>query len=326
MTRGDSLAKRIMLPDFHQAVLDEIFRFANEKVNPERLRVADACVTPLAFLGIDVRWEFSEVKRSDVRDHSYLDAALFTFSKRNLQEVIDYRGPHGVRIVHNSVVDYAGMWIGPARSGDAANGAINYEGLTLDELPRTGSQSFRVRLDQLPPTTTDIYVALSSPSGRELSKYSNISVSVIDGNQPTHEVSMCLLKSKPVADGMIFCRISRAKPASGASTGQNSGWKVGAFRSPASGGAHDFRPVIANIRNIQAKLYDASQEWPHQISLLGKNHQDIRQDRRLLPLQELRKKEEQMKRQDSSGSISSLLNWKGSNGGKNDGRFSNHLD
>eukprot|EP00930_Biecheleria_cincta_P034438 TRINITY_DN23806_c0_g1_i1.p1 TRINITY_DN23806_c0_g1~~TRINITY_DN23806_c0_g1_i1.p1 ORF type:complete len:2525 (+),score=466.54 TRINITY_DN23806_c0_g1_i1:530-7576(+) len=326
MARGDTLAKRIMLPEFHQAVLDEIFRFTNEKVNPERLRVMESYVKPLSYLGIEVRWEFSEVKRNDNKDHSFLDAALLTFSKRNLQEVIDYRGPHGVRIVHNSVVDYAGMWVGPAGSGDAANGAVSYTGLTLDELPRTGLQSFRVRIDKLPPNTTDLYVALSSPSGRELSKYSNISVSVVDGDLPTHEVSMCLLKSKPSADGMIFCRISRAKCASCGSTSQNSSWKVGAFRSPASGGAHDFRPVIASIRGIQSRQYEACNEWPHKISLLGPNHRDLRANRRLLPLQELRKKEEKMKRQDSHGSLASLVNWSPSKARNADGMFGNHLD
>ena len=33
-----------------------------------------------------------------------------------------------VRIVHNGVVDYNGMWIGPVGTSDAADGAIKYGG------------------------------------------------------------------------------------------------------------------------------------------------------------------------------------------------------
>ena len=32
-----------------------------------------------------------------------------------LRELVDYRGPHGVRMVTNGVLDYRGVWMGKAR-------------------------------------------------------------------------------------------------------------------------------------------------------------------------------------------------------------------
>eukprot|EP00435_Cladocopium_sp_Y103_P056907 s446_g19.t1 len=189
-----------------------------------------------------------------------------------LSEIVDYRGPHGVRIVHNGVVDYNGMWIGPVGSSDAANGAIKYGGLLLDELPRTGKCLFEVHLDRLPPATTDVYVIVSSPSGRELSKYSNIVVAIVDAWK-SHKVSTCLLKSKPASQGVIFCRLSKS----------SHGWKMGAFRSPTSGGCHNFHPIIESLRHVQAQAYPEEFE----ISLGGTL---LRSERRLLPLQQLRVK------------------------------------
>ncbi|CAJ1374029.1 unnamed protein product [Effrenium voratum] len=288
--KGEQLEEKLK-GNLHEAILDEFFKFTNEKVKPERLRVMPAAAKPLGHLHLEVRWEFGEVKRTDSKDHSYLDGALITFSGRCLQEIVDYRGPHGVRIVHNGVVDYDGMWIGPVGKSDAANRAIKHEGLVLDELPRTGKTSFEVRLDQLPPSTTDIYVVVSSPSGRELSKYSNIAVAAVDAWK-SHQVCNCLLKSKPASQGVIFCRLSRSA----------SGWKMGALRTPTSGGCHDFAPALECLRKIQG----AGTSQAHQISI-GDN--GSRSERRLLPMKQLRSKGEKLQRQMSSGSISSLLTW-----------------
>eukprot|EP00931_Biecheleriopsis_adriatica_P121600 TRINITY_DN9665_c0_g4_i1.p1 TRINITY_DN9665_c0_g4~~TRINITY_DN9665_c0_g4_i1.p1 ORF type:complete len:2531 (+),score=586.30 TRINITY_DN9665_c0_g4_i1:24-7595(+) len=309
MARGEGMVRKIAKPQFRQALLDEMYRFTSEKVSSDRLRVQPAAAKPLNHLGIEVRWEFGEVKRMDVKDHSYLDGALLTFAKRNLQEVIDYRGPHGVRIVHNSVVDYSGIWIGPVGTGDAADGAVTYAGQELDELPRTGKCTFKVKLDELPPNTTDIFVFLCSPSGRELSKYNNIAVGFVDADEPGYEVSSCLLKTKPQAEGMVFCRLSRTKCGSCGSSNAHSNWKLGAFRTPCPGGVHDYRPVIDSIRAMQQKQYEMSLDWPHKISLMTDDPQRLRASRRLRTLEDMRNKSEELKRQDSTGSITSLLNW-----------------
>jgi len=308
MARGENLARRLSEPEFGQAVLDEIFRFTSEKVPAECLRVMEPIAKPFNNLGIEVRWEFSEVKRAD-RDHTYLDVTILTFDKRNLQEVIDYRGPHGVRIVHNCIVDYAGMWIGNVGTGDAADGAIEHAGVKLDELPRVGKCAFKVKLDQLPPSTTDLYILLSSPSGRELSKYSNISAQLVDADQPAHEVSMCLLKSKPASTGLMFCRISRAKCASCGSFSDHGSWKLGPLRIPHSITCHDLRDVINSIRHLQQEIFGKADVWPHKISAMSGEPTRLREERRLLPLTELRKKTQELQRQDSTGSISSLINW-----------------
>jgi len=308
LARGENLAQRLSQPEFSQAVLDEIFRFTNEKFPAECLRVMKPIAKPLNRLGVEVRWEFSEVKRADARDHSYLDVTVMTFNKQSLQEVIDYRGPHGVRIVHNCVVDYSGIWIGNVSTGDAADGAIEYAGIKLDELPRVGKCGFKVNLDQLPPSTTDLYVLLSSPSGKELSKYSNISAQLVDADQPTHEVCHLLLKSKPASTGIMFCRISRSTCAS-CGVGHSGSWKLGALRIPHGINCHDLRDVISSIRKLQTQTFGSDDGWPHKISSMDGNPNELRQTRRLLPLTELRRKTQELQRQDSTGSISSLINW-----------------
>ncbi|CAE7720774.1 unnamed protein product, partial [Symbiodinium pilosum] len=244
MAKGQQLQTRLEGPELHQTILEEIFRFTNEKVKPERLRMLPVVVKPLSDLLIEVRWEFGEVKRQDMKDHSYLDGALIAFAGRSLQEIIDYRGAHGVRVVHNGVVDYEGMWVGPVGVNDASDGSIKHKGLVLDELPRAGTRTFEVMLEQLPPHTTDIFVIVSSPSGRELSKYNNITVVLSAG----HQVSTCLLKSKPSSPGVVFCRLFK----------QGATWKLGACRSPTTGGCHDFRPVIDGLRAIQAQTHPGS--------------------------------------------------------------------
>eukprot|EP00913_Durusdinium_trenchii_P030777 g28825.t1 len=125
--KGEELQQKLS-DGLQDAILEEIFKFTNEKVKPDRLRVLPPISKSLNHLFVEVRWEFGEVKRTDNKDHSYLDAALITFAKQSLQEIVDYRGPHGVRIVHNGVVDYNGMWIGPVGTSDAADGAIKYGG------------------------------------------------------------------------------------------------------------------------------------------------------------------------------------------------------
>jgi len=289
-SRGEELKERLS-HGLHDAILEEMFKFTSEKVKSERLRVLPVITKSLSHLFIEVKWEFGEVKRTDTKDHSYLDGALITFAGRSLQEIVDYRGPHGVRIVHNGVVDYNGMWVGPVGASDAANGAIKYQGLLLDELPRMGKCLFEVHLDSLPPATTDIYVIVSSPSGRELSKYSNIVVGIVDAWK-SHKVSTCLLKSKPASQGVIFCRLSKS----------SHGWKMGAFRSPTIGGCHNFHPIIESLRNVQAQSYPENFE----VNLGGTL---LRSERRLLPLQQLRAKGEELQRQESTGSITSLLTW-----------------
>eukprot|EP00439_Symbiodinium_sp_Y106_P080944 s224_g19.t2 len=288
MAKGFQLKESLEMPKLKEAILEEMLRFTNEKVKPERLRILPVLVKPLGDLRVEVRWEFGEVKRTDNKDHSYLDGTLITFAGRSLQEIIDYRGAHGVRVVHNGVVDYDGVWVGPVGVSDASDGAIKHRGLVLDELPRSGTQTFEVQLEQLPPSTTDIFVVVSSPSGKELSKYNNITVILSSG----HQVSTCLLKSKPSSPGVVFCRLFK----------QGTAWKLGACRSPTSGGCHDFRPAIDSLRAIQAQTHPSSA----QISL---GDESSRQERRFLPLQQVRSKGMAMERQLSTGSVSSLIAW-----------------
>ncbi|CAE8609649.1 unnamed protein product [Polarella glacialis] len=209
-SQADALVRKIHRQEFHAAVCEAVASTAAETVKPEHLRVSVARARPLSKLLIQSRWEFPEIKRNDLRDHSYLDGAVFTFAKQCLQEVIDYRGSHGVRIVHNGVIDYNGVWLGPIGIGDATDDAVRFAGIHLDDLPRTGKCTFEVNLDGLPPNTTDLYVTMSSPSGKDMSKYSHLVVALMDADNPLHEVVNCVLRSKPQSEGLIFCRLARA--------------------------------------------------------------------------------------------------------------------
>jgi len=77
---------------------------------------------------------------------------------------------------------------------------------------------------------------------------------------------------------------------------------MGAFRSPTIGGCHNFHPIIESLRDVQAQSYPDNFE----INLGGTL---LRSERRLLPLQQLRAKGEELQRQESTGSITSLLTW-----------------
>ena len=63
----------------------EMFKWTNEKVKSERLRVLPVVVKSLSHLFIEVTWDF-QVTPTDHKDHSYLDGALVTFAGRSLQE------------------------------------------------------------------------------------------------------------------------------------------------------------------------------------------------------------------------------------------------
>ncbi|CAE7326242.1 unnamed protein product [Symbiodinium natans] len=75
MARGKQLQERLERPELRAAILEEMHRFTNEKVKPERLRILPVSVKPLSDLRVEVRWEFGEVKRNDTKDHSYLARA-----------------------------------------------------------------------------------------------------------------------------------------------------------------------------------------------------------------------------------------------------------
>eukprot|EP00435_Cladocopium_sp_Y103_P055167 s446_g18.t1 len=105
--RGEELKERLS-NGLHDAILEEMFKFTNEKVKPERLRVLPVITKSLSHLFIEVKWEFGEVKRTDNKDHSYLDGALVTFAGRSLQEGT------GLGVVIGVIVTCSLLWLAMA--------------------------------------------------------------------------------------------------------------------------------------------------------------------------------------------------------------------
>merc|ERR1711933_416405 len=98
----------------------------------------------LNALNFHLTWEYPPGELDDILNSNFLDAVCVAFARDSLQEVIDYRGAHGVRLVHNGVVDYMGMWLGHLGTSDATNGAVLHVEESMDDYKRTGKHILHI--------------------------------------------------------------------------------------------------------------------------------------------------------------------------------------
>jgi len=195
------------------------------------------------------------------QEENYLDAACMVFEAQALRDVVDYRGAHGVRIVHNGVLDYSGVWVGRVGIGDATGGAVWHAGETMDNANRCGRHSMEVALDKLPSKSTDLYFALSAPSNADISRYEDLTIRIVDSENPGHELTTSIeLGEADALEAIVACRM--------ASDG-NRGWGVSSIGCTTQGNARDYRPTLLCLRAIQEKKHERGPEWPHQLPILS---------------------------------------------------------
>jgi len=187
----------------------------------------------------------------------YMDASCIMFSGQALREVVDYRGSHGVRIVHNGVVDYRGYWIGPMAVGDASGGSVMYVGEEMDDLNRAGKQSIMVQFENIPEGVTECFFTLSCPTRQRLSSFEGVNFDVRDSNDPHHQVECGELPSThrpPSHQALVQCCISRTGPES---------WSVETLNASSKGSAVDYREIINCLRAGQAARHaNRPLVWP----------------------------------------------------------------
>jgi len=140
-----------------------------QKSGGHRFGASDVTTYPpelknLEQLEVELAWGYPSTSEADHSSWKFLDACCCAFKKQALQEVVDYRGPHGVRIVHNGVVDCKGIWLGVVGVGDALNGSVSHSQDTMDDAKQVGTRSFTIQINNVPDSVTDLYFVAYVPS------------------------------------------------------------------------------------------------------------------------------------------------------------------
>jgi stress response protein SCP2 len=245
-------------PAFQRACEDSLMASGSDRFANTRIEFRTPEVQLLRNIRISMQWEFANQDRLSFLDH--LDIACFVFESRALKEVIDYRGAHGVRIVHDGILDYSGVWVGPTGIGDATGGAVRFSGVDLDAIKREGNTDMEVFLDVLSPSITDLFFVLSSPAEKDMSKYHYLRTRVLNSDEPGHELASSLLKQPVRAEALVMCRLTRPASESG---DRQSSWSFRPGRAGSHGTARDYQELIMLLHATQEQDYITSiREWP----------------------------------------------------------------
>jgi len=280
---GDSvdIVDQIREKDMREDLAASLSESGAERFQLHHLRVLPSKARAVKKLHVDITWRYPHLDDigAEERDCRYIDMAAICFSGRALQEVIDYRGAHGVRLVHNGIFDESGVWLGVVGVGDATDGAARHMGLKFDDLLEWGSQSVEIDLNTLPPGTTDIFFVASSPVVQDIGMFEDVTATLRDAENLGHEVlTVTMPTTGPQAQAALLCRVSKV---------EETFWKLGAFRSGSPGTAVDYRPLLAHLRNIQERKWGRNAPmWPHRVSRLDQVQKSTRV---MVPLAQWRK-------------------------------------
>jgi len=240
------LVKRLAQHDLLQRLGTELSSASGSRLDQAQVRVLPATIKPLSALCLNICWVYPPTEDLDARTQTGVDGTCLAFAGRALQEVIDYRGAHGVRWVQNGIIDQMGLWVGRVGLGDATNGAVKSAGMSFDRTKRQGKFSFKIEVDNLPPNTTDLFFAVSAPMLGDIGKHGHISVALLDDDDHGHEVVVSKLPHTVDTEAVIMCCISR---------GGRGSLYFGSYHSACDGNAMDYRPLIALLRRIQESCH-----------------------------------------------------------------------
>jgi len=188
---------------------------------------------------------------------NYLDATCFAFEDQALREVVDYRGPHGVRVVTMGVLDYRGVWSGHVGIGDASGGAISHAGERMDNVANTGQHTIELRFEKMPRSVTDLIFVMSSANKHPMYQYGDLHAMFCDAEDPGHEIAVCPTPVKELGEAVVLCKLARDSAGC---------WSLSAIGSMAPGTCRDYRPTLQCLRAIQEKTYTKKlPQWPHRV-------------------------------------------------------------
>jgi len=316
--RGNDIVEEISTAAFHSDVLVESLNKTpcGDRFSEKHVVVHSPSTKDFRDARLEMQWSYPALPKhlaaadsSPSQEEHFLDATCICFEGQSLREIVDYRGAHGVRLVHNGVLDYSGVWVGKLNIGDATGGAVWHAGEDMDNASRVGKQFMEVRLDLMPRVATDMFFTLSAPTNRDISRYTDVQVRLIDGANPGHELSSVQWNQKspgeeqreplPIepsrtakvrlagekkeesCEGVILCSLSRAPHG-------EPGWHLVSFGCTTQGNVNDYRPMILCLRAIQASRYPKPPPWPHQVKLEEDEKTELeKRDKQALMLPEL---------------------------------------
>jgi len=302
--RGPEHAQEISKQNFHKDVLLQALHLTRggERFSENHVVVHPPSTKDFREARLELSWSYPGVRRGfdfdeapPPQEESFLDTTCICFEGQALREIVDYRGAHGVRIVHNGVLDYGGVWVGKVSIGDATGGAVWHAGEEMDNANRVGKAFMEARLDLLPRPVTDLFFCLSAPTNHDISKYHEVQARVVHGTSKGHEMGSVQWNPKEERktfgsdrreeawEAVILCSLSRA-PA-----GQH-GWRLVSFGCLTQGNTTDYRAMILCLRAIQANRYPKPPPWPHQVKLQDEvRYEREAKDKQALMLPELPK-------------------------------------
>jgi len=199
-----------------------------------------------------------------LQEENFLDCSCIVFERQALRDIVDYRGPHGVHIVHNGVLDYNGVWVGKVGVGDATGGAVWHSGEFLDNYRKCGRRTMDVTLAKIPQKNTEFYFSLSAPISGDISRYKELTVHILDSDNLGHQLARIQIPQvspDDTGEAIVTCCMFNEG---------NGCWGVSGVGSASSGSARDYRPILLCLRAIQEKkYYSMPPQWPHQLPISG---------------------------------------------------------
>jgi len=271
LANGEDIVQEISKPRFQEIMVEALQAAGGQRFGYDHVVVGPARWKKIHSLRYEMWWRYPSPEPSKklvgkdvypMQEENFLDATCMVFQQQALRDVVDYRGPHGVRIVHNGVLDYSGVWVGKVGIGDATGGAVWHAGEVMDNAKRIGRHMLEVNLDKMPKLTTDMYCTLSAPTNGDIAKYQDLHVRILDSENQGHELTAVELGQTMDVEAVVTSCMSRDTSSAGC-------WCVSSVGCSTQGSARDYRPILNCLRAIQEKGYERPPAWPHQLPILN---------------------------------------------------------
>jgi len=260
--KPEDISIKIQKRTFQDAVDESLRGSGGDRFAKTKVELTPTAIAQLTHYRLQMKWDFPNSDENSngetpKQSGNYLDTTCFAFEERQLSEVVDYRGPHGVRIIHNGIIDYAGLWVGVTGVGDATGGAVRHSGEDLDYVNRLGTNTMDVQFELLPKTTTDLYFVLSASVLMDVGRYPSIQMSVQDANNVGHEITSCQLNTAVLggSPSAVMCRLSK--------TADEESWKFTPVRAGTKGSVYNDQELIYLLRAMQEMNYPTVPAWPY---------------------------------------------------------------
>ncbi|CAG8498937.1 11852_t:CDS:2 [Cetraspora pellucida] len=118
---------------------------------------------------------------------------------------------------------------------------IWHSGDVLDKKNAIGHQKIKAKLNQLPPSVTQLYLILSSYSSPTIEHFRKPSFKLYDEARPNNQLCEYKICKAKKSQAVIMCLINRSF---------NGKWKVIEVGRLSQGTVRDYRPIMENIKDF----------------------------------------------------------------------------